>query len=240
MTPLALDLVVGFILLMSALIAYFRGIIKEAFTLVGLGLAVFATYKGAHLLVPGLNRLMGVPMEGSRTAAKPMFGFLTPEMMAKVAAYGGTFLTVFVVMTLLGMLLTRWTNEMGLGLVDRLLGAAFGVLRGFLLVFVVYVPFTYLIDQKKFPDWAKNSVSVPILQSTLSWANETWQLDKKIEDRGSGIAVKFSKIDPDKLGEGDAEAERELKQAIQKEEKEVQKAPPEGPSGAPATGEAPW
>ncbi|MBI3442022.1 MAG: hypothetical protein HY052_09540, partial [Proteobacteria bacterium] len=86
---------------------------------------------------------------------------------------------------------------------------------------------TYLIDQKKFPDWAKESFSVPVLKKTLAWANERFELDKKIEDRGSGIAIKFDKVDIDKIGAEIHPAEEDLKKEIKKEEKEIQKGTPD-------------
>lgn len=250
MTPIALDVAIGIILLISILIGYFRGIIKEVFTIAGLALAIFASYQLAHMLVPGINKWLDVPPEGSAQKTELFMGFLSPALAAKVIAYGGTFLLVFMITTLLGFLITHWVKEMGLGVVDRLLGAGFGFARGFLLVFLIYVPFTYLIDQKKMPEWAKNSVSVPILQKALEWSNKNFELDKKIEDRGNGIVIKFDKIDTDKLGK-DAEkaignlspAEQDLKESIRQEEEETQKGAeevePTPPPAVPSTEEQP-
>ncbi|MCE9507393.1 MAG: CvpA family protein [Alphaproteobacteria bacterium] len=234
MTALALDIAIGFVILLSTVAAYFRGFVKEVFTLIGITVAVFFAYKFGHLLVPEFNQWLHVPAEGDKAKVELIWGLLSPAMASKVAAYGGTFLLVFVVMTLTGYFLSRWIKETGLGIVDRLLGGAFGFLRGFLLVFLIYVPSTYLIDQKKLPEWTKESFSLPILQSTLAWTTRTFELDKKIEDQGSGIAIKLDKIDIDKLG-GDvrSQAEEELKAAIEREEKETQKMAPEAPPSEP-------
>jgi membrane protein required for colicin V production len=227
MTPLALDIAIGLIIFLSTLAAYFRGLIKEVFTLLGLAVAVFLAYKLGHLLVPEFNQWLHVPEEGDKTKTELVWGLMSPALASKVFSYGGTFLSALLVMILLGHFISRWIQEAGLGIVDRLLGAGFGLLRGFLLVFLFYVPSTYLIEYKKFPDWAKNSFSVPVLQSALDWTNKTFELDKKIEDRGNGIAIKFDKVDLDKIGaEAARQAEEELKAAIAKEEKEVQKGDP--------------
>ena len=65
MTPDALDIAVGGIILLSIVFAYFRGIVKEIFTLLGLGLAGYTAYKGGHILIPEFNKWLQVPEEGS-------------------------------------------------------------------------------------------------------------------------------------------------------------------------------
>jgi membrane protein required for colicin V production len=228
MTPLALDIAVGLIIFLSTLVAYLRGIIKEIFTLGGFTVAVYLAYKLGHLLVPEFNNWLHVPAEGDQEKTELVWGLMKPALAAKVFSYGGTFLTSLLIMMLAGYFISRWVHEAGLTILDRLLGASFGFLRGFLLVFMFYVPCVYLVGEKDFPNWAKNSTSVPILQSTMSWVNKTFDLDKKIEDRGNGIAIKFDKVDIDKIkNEAARRAEEELKAAIAKEEKEIQKGVPE-------------
>lgn len=227
MTPLALDIAIALIILLSTVVAYLRGVIREIFTLVTFGISAFIAYAGGHVLVPTFNEWLNVPDGNDTSKATLVLGLLTPSLAAKVFSYGGVFLFFFIVLSLLGRLLTRWVSEAGLAVVDRLLGAGFGFLRGFLLVFVFYVPSTYLISQEKFPEWARQSYSVPILQKVLTAANQYFELDKKIEDRGSGIVIKLDKIDLDKLGEKMHPAEEELKKALKQEELEVQKGAPD-------------
>ncbi len=229
MTPLALDIAIGGIIFLSVLISYIRGIIKEIFTLLGLGVAGFASYSAGHLLIPGLNKWLDVPAAGSDKKAELIFGVLSPAMTAKVVAYSGTFLVVFLFVALTGFMMSRLTKEAGLGIVDRLAGAAFGALRGFLLVFLVYVPCTYLIDQSKFPDWAKNSYSLPVLQKTLDWTNEKFELDKMIKDKDGGISIKIDKVDMDK-GTSEPAPEEQAPEGIETEAPPVEQRPDEIPT----------
>jgi uncharacterized membrane protein required for colicin V production len=229
MTPVALDIAVGLFILLSVLVAYFRGIVKEIFTLGGFAAAVFTAYKVGHLLVPEFNQWLHVTEGKEADKSEYILGILSPALTSKVAAYGGTFLLVFFVAMLIGFFVSRWIKDAGLGIVDHLFGATFGFLRGFLLVFLIYVPCTYLIGQQKFPDWAKQSRSVAILQGTVDWANKSFQLDKIIEDRGGAIVLKFDKVDLDKIGSGISTEERELKDKIKQEEKEIQKEVPATP-----------
>lgn len=57
----------------------------------------------------------------------------TPELR-NVAAFAGIFLCALVATSLLGMLLARLVSAVGLGALDRLLGAGFGAARGAVLV----------------------------------------------------------------------------------------------------------
>ncbi len=227
MTPLALDVCVALIILLSTVVAYMRGIIKEAFTLGGLILAVLLTWKGGHVLLPAFNAWFNVPEDGVDKKGVLVFGMMAPSLAAKVFSYGTTFLGALLVMMLTGYFISRWINEAGLGVLDKIFGAVFGALRGFLLVFVLYVPCTYVFDFKKFPEWALQSTSVPILQSTLDWVDRTWDLDKKVQSKAEGVVIKFDKTDIDKLGDGEPTSlNDEVKDDIQREEKDVQKEIP--------------
>ena len=221
MTPVAFDITIGMIILASTLISYFRGIIKEIFTLAGLGLALLVSYSGGHMLVPGIGKWLGVPPEGSNEKAEKILDVLTPEMMANVISYGGTFLLILIIMILIGRLITHWVADAGISIFDRLLGATFGFMRGFLLVFAVYALFSFLnIDQNKSPVWVKDSLSGYILQGTLAWSNETFELHKMIEDRGQGIVIKIDKIDINKIGEKRDQVDEEFETEIGRKERE--------------------
>lgn len=227
MTPLALDISIGLVILLSTLVAYIRGIVKEAFTLGGLIVAVLLAWKGGHILLPAFNAVFDVPADGEDPKGVLVFGLMAPSLAAKVFSYGTTFIGALFVAMLTGYFISRWINEAGLGVLDKIFGATFGFLRGFLLVFILYVPCTYIFDYKKFPDWALQSTSVPVLQSTLEWVNRNWDLDKKVQSKAEGVVIKFDKVDVDKIGDGDPETlKEELKNDIEREEKSIQKETP--------------
>jgi len=241
MTPLALDIAVGFIIFLSTLVAYYRGIVREFFVLFGFIVAVFVSFTGGNVLVPTMNKWFGV-VEGAEEGAQKILGVLTPDMAAKVGAYGSIFLLTFILMMVLRMLLTRLIHESGLTLVDKLLGAGFGFARGFLLILAVYAAAFYLVDKKNFPEWAAKSFSVPVFDSSLAWAQK--HVDSKVvEDSGDSIAIKLPKIDLDKIGKA---PDGDIKDEEKKEEPRIEAAPapfvaPEVQpmEAAPATSPAP-
>ena len=204
MTPLALDTTVAVVILLSAAIAAYRGLIREVFSIVALASAVFVTYKGGALLVPRFNDWFGVGQDVSKSGASHahlVMGILSPELAAKLSAYGSAFLFIFVVMSLIGFFISRAVNEAGLGALDRVFGAAFGAARGFLIVFLIYFGCTYLITYNKLPDWVTQSKSVPVLEQARLWTNKEFKLDQRIEDQGGQVAIKIGKFDPDSLND---------------------------------------
>lgn len=204
MTADALDITVILILLISMGIAWFRGLIREVFTIISLFGSSYAAYKGGPLLLPRFNEWLHVPVEVEEGAAdavaekaEMIWGVLSPELAAKLASYSSAFLFFFIVMTLIGFFLSRAVNEAGLGVVDKVLGAGFGFARGFLLIFLIYFGCTYLIDQEKMPKWVAESKSYPVFEEARVWANKRFSLEQKVEDRGDGIAIHIDKVTPD-------------------------------------------
>ena len=223
MTPHALDLTIGIILLLSTLVAYYRGIVREFFMLAGLALATFVSVKAGHLLLPDVSKWLGV-LPNPADEKPTVLSLLKPTVAADVVAYGGVFLAVFIVMVLIRMMVSHWVSVAGLTLADRLGGAIFGFARGFLIVLVVFATCLFMAykgETDALPDWAKNSVSVPILETALAWA------DKNVDLKGSlkTVADKIQKVDFDKVSRDAGDAASELKAEVKHEEAVIQKAP---------------
>ncbi len=228
MTPMALDLFIGFVILLSTIVAYLRGIIKETFTVLALLLGSFVAFKAGHLLTPVFNDLLSVPENGiSKRADYVLFGVLSPAMASKAMSFGGLFVLVYAIITLIGLFLTRWMLEVGVNFVDSLLGAIFGFIRGFLLVFLFYVPFTYLVDAEKMPPWAKESYSINVMKGSFEWVSKTFELEEKIKDTSEGLTIKFDKIDPNDIGKD----KKEVKGKVEKVTDAIQDAVVEGSKG---------
>lgn len=213
MTPEALDITIGCILLFSGIVAYVRGLIREAFTIVALIAATAAAYFGGSLMTPAfrdwlhvkpgvgeqaahaVSKAAGAGTDASLVKADLFLGIISPEKAAVLFSYLSVFAVIYILMTLVGFFLSRTVNESGLSIVDRLLGLAFGLARGFLLVFLFYMPVHLMIKYDKYPDWAKNSVSVPILEEAAVYTDKHLDLAKFIESHGDQLVVKLKKPD---------------------------------------------
>ncbi len=115
------DLLICGVLLISALLGAWRGIASEVLALLAWVAAFFAARAwggdATALLSGWLHSLPG-------DALRQLAGFLA------------VFLLTLIAFALLRLLLTRLLRAMGLGLTDRLLGTAFGLARGFLVLWI--------------------------------------------------------------------------------------------------------
>ena len=119
-------------MVLSIVLAFLRGIIREIFGLVGtvLGLVVACLELPAFAL--WLSRWISSPVA------------------AEIAAFLLIALGIMVACTLLGRLVRGAAHTVGLGLLDRLAGAAFGVVRGFLLGVVILMAATAFFPPQLF------------------------------------------------------------------------------------------
>ena len=110
-----------------------------------------------------------------------------------VAAFALILISVLIVGALFGYLLSRLVRSVGLGFLDRSLGALFGFARG-LLVAVLFVLFAGLTTLPR-TDWWQNSLSGPALTAAAltlrPWLPRAWaeRLDYGPRERRPAKAV---------------------------------------------------
>lgn len=147
----AFDFALIGIMSISVLIGLWRGAVYEVFSLLGWPLAfVLSKY-----CAPQLAAMLPVNTEATRTAL----------------AYALVFIAALLVWAMLVWLLSRLIKAVGLGFVDGLLGALFGVLRGVLVVLVlVWVAgMTHLPEQRFWRDAKFSSVAEEMALLTKLW-----------------------------------------------------------------------
>lgn len=177
MSPMLIDSIVGIIVLLSAIFAFLRGFVRELLTIVNLLGAAAAAYYFGPDAIPFMNEQFGVKEaaeaadEAAKEAAK-IWGVVPPDAMAVFCAYASVFFTAFIILTLAGMQISGAIKALGLGPVDKILGFAFGATRGFLLVFLVYLPFAYFMSPQKLPEWTRMSIAGGLFEKTFNWSQE--------------------------------------------------------------------
>ncbi len=87
---------------------------------------------------------------------------ITSGSLRLLVAFLAAFLTVLLAMTLIAILVSRLFHSAGLGLVDRVLGAVFGLVRGFAIVMVV-VLLAGLTALPRQPVWRDAMLSAPLV-----------------------------------------------------------------------------
>lgn len=162
-TPfLVLDYVFLAILVLSALFGLFRGLVREVLALVGWALAFWAAWKFG----PQVAELIGPR--------------ISTEALRMGAAYAAVFFAVLIAAAVVGYLIARFVNATGLAATDRILGFAFGLLRG-LAVLVLIVLFGNMTAVKE-QHWWQQAYAVqeltPLAQRLSQMVPE--DLDKRV------------------------------------------------------------
>jgi len=113
------DIAVIAIVGLSVLLSVIRGLVREVLALAAWVVAFVAA-----------NLLAG-------SVAPSMPESLPTEELRLLAGFACVFLGVLIAMSLLAILVSKLVKSAGLGLEDRMLGAAFGLARGLLLVMIL-------------------------------------------------------------------------------------------------------
>lgn len=115
------DAVILVVIAISLLLGFYRGFVREAFSLAGW----VAAYVVARVFHPALELMLA--------------DSITTPSLRLAAAWGGLFLATLVVVSLAGYMIRSLLEAAGVSLVDRLLGGLFGLARGAILVLAVLV-----------------------------------------------------------------------------------------------------
>lgn len=175
MSPVMIDSIVIIIMLLSAIFAFFRGFVRELLTIVNLGGAAVCAWLFSKDMLPVTDGWMDVDRsQNTEELAKlpKVWGVVPPDMMSAFLSYAIIFFGVFLILSLAGFYISSTIKALGLGPVDKILGFAFGAARGFLIVFLLYLPFGYFLKLEKLPEWAQQSVAVQYLDKAYIWFDD--------------------------------------------------------------------
>ncbi len=203
MSPLMIDSLVLIVMLLSAIFAFLRGFVRELLTIVNLAAAAFAAWTFSDDMLPvtdgWLNVDRSLPAEDLEKLPK-IFGVVPPELMSGFLSYGVVFFGVFIILSLAAMSISGAVKALGLGPIDKILGFAFGAARGFLIIFLVYLPFGYFMQFDELPKWAKETVSMPIMEKayavfeehSVEGTEELKEVGDKLRDRADAAGEEVS------------------------------------------------
>lgn len=123
-----IDGIVAAVIILSAILAYARGFVRESLAILGwIGAAVLAfifapTVRPMVAQIPGLNKFLGDSCE-----------------LATIAGFAAVFALALVVFSIITPLFSSVVQRSALGGVDQGIGFLFGVARGILLVAVAFI-----------------------------------------------------------------------------------------------------
>jgi membrane protein required for colicin V production len=177
------DIIVLAVLLISALIAFMRGLIREVLTIAGVIGGLAAAYFGGPLLKPHMRDWFGV-VEGEEP--ERLMGFLPYDIVADALSYGVIFIAVVIILSIISHFLAEGVRNIGLGAVDRTLGFIFGLLRGIIILGLLYLPVHLFIDDETKEGMFEGSTTQFYLERTAEMIAE-WLPEDAIEKAEDGI-----------------------------------------------------
>ena len=136
----AFDWFLVLVVVISAFMAFQKGFIRAALSLCGLVAGILVASWEYIVLAQSLSR------------------WILDFAIAQVVSFVLILILVVVAFSLLANILRKAAKAIGLGLVDRILGAAFGILRGVLIGVAVMMAITAFMPQSP---WLKNSQLSP-------------------------------------------------------------------------------
>ena len=142
-----LDFVVILLILVSAMFAYFRGFAHEILTVAAWLGAVFATIYGLPYAKPYARQ------------------FLAIEFLADLVAGVVVFVVSLIAFSLITNLIGKWAQGSGLGMLNRSLGFLFGILRGALLICLVYVGVEWMMPPDDQPPWMRTARTMRLIET---------------------------------------------------------------------------
>lgn len=156
------DYAVFLIFGLSVLLSVIRGMVREVLALAGWLIAFLV----ANLFAPDLAPMLPDAISG--------------EPWRVLVAFGALFVATLVITGLVSALASELVKSLGLGVLDRALGALFGLARGLLIVMVA-VLLAGLTSLPRQPFWRQAALSGPLV--TIAKGIKPWlpqELSKRI------------------------------------------------------------
>jgi membrane protein required for colicin V production len=140
------DVAVVLVIVISGLLAFFRGLVHEVLAVISWIGAGLATLYGFSYARPYAHDLISVPL------------------IADMVAGTSIFLVTLVLLSLLTNFISHRIRKSALGPLDRSLGLVFGFLRGSVLVAGAWLVFTALLPREDHPKWITEAKVRPLVE----------------------------------------------------------------------------
>ncbi len=134
------------VILLSALLALLRGFVREVLVL-------------ASWVVASFGSLYAYPLVQSLFESQ-----ISSPTFAKLAGTTALFVVLLIICSLVSWTISRSVHNVGLGAIDRSLGFAFGILRGLLVMVLIYMATGWIWNEQERPEMLKTARSLPLME----------------------------------------------------------------------------
>ena len=142
----AADLIVIAVLLVSALLAFSRGFVRELLSVAVWVGAIFATLYGFAYVEEYTSQ------------------WISTVWLARTAASVTIFIPTLIILALISHVLSGQVRNSALGAVDRSLGFLFGLLRGVIIVCLAYLLMAWILPKEEQPEWLRSARTIPLVE----------------------------------------------------------------------------
>lgn len=157
----AVDIIVVLIILLSAILAFVRGFVRESLALGSWLAAVYLGFTQYHRVTPYLAEKISNPM------------------IRDFAGGIAIFLAVMLVLIPIGFYVRSFIKGESITAIDRSFGFLFGAGRGFLLLSIIYLMISWLMPEEKQPTWLKEANTRPVLAFGANFIKETLPAEQR-------------------------------------------------------------
>lgn len=181
-----IDGVVAIVIVLSALLAYSRGFVREALAIIGWIVATIMAFVFADQVTPLVRQ---IPVVGD---------FIGDSCeLSVIAAFAAVFAVVLVIVSIFTPLFSSLIQRSVLGGIDQGLGFLFGALRGILLVAVAFFVYQTVLETQNI-EMVENSRAITVFskmtgsieqrdpEAALGWI--TTQYEQLVGECGNQIA----------------------------------------------------
>lgn len=140
-----IDILVIVILLVSGAFGYARGFVHEVLSIAGWAGATFATIYGTPVLKHFTLQFINDPFISA--------------LVTGILLFIGT----LIILSLATRQISKGVKESALGALDRALGFLFGLLRGALIVCLLWIGYEWTTPPKELPEWVSTARTMPMV-----------------------------------------------------------------------------
>jgi membrane protein required for colicin V production len=140
------DLVFVVVIVVSGLLALYRGFVTELMAVAG--------WVGAAIIT----------LTFFSTARPLLRDYIPSELASDIATGIVLFLLSLIVISALTHFIARFVRGKRTGVIDRVLGFLFGLLRGYVVLALVYLLFSQVYPPSDRPAWVEGAYSLPTLK----------------------------------------------------------------------------
>ena len=163
-----IDLIIISFILISCIVASYRGLIKEVFSTICWFAALMAAYYLHKKIIIELQE------------------YLSQKIIIDIIAFGIPFLITLFISNLISKWLSPKFSLPGLLFFDKIGGFIFGVLRGFFFIVLLYLGFLYLLGKERIPNLLLEAKTYNYIIETTNLVVELFPVEFDLEDKPNG------------------------------------------------------